>query len=267
MLGRKPQVFRFVVASTIAVSVLLAACGGDDDEADKKDVGRDVTETTESNGAGFSAHPSNETNTAGMSKAATVKPELTEVAIYDSADATEPSQTLNNPDEYGTPITFLVDSNDTSGARLPVYLPLPPNGSKGWINASDVTTIDNPYAVKVELAAHKMTVTKAGENIVDTAVAVGRSGRETPLGLYFVTELREAPNPDGDYGPYAYGISGFGSADAAAEFGIAEVGIHGTNKPELIGTDVSSGCIRVPNDIITQMAGLLPLGTPVEIVA
>jgi lipoprotein-anchoring transpeptidase ErfK/SrfK len=28
---------------------------------------------------------------------------------------------------------------------------------------------------------------------------------------------------------------------------------------------VSHGCIRVPNDVITRMAGILPLGTPVDI--
>ena len=45
------------------------------------------------------------------------------------------------------------------------------------------------------------------------------------------------------------------------------IGIHGTNDPSSIGQDVSHGCIRVTNDVITQMAGYLPLGTPVEIVA
>ena len=45
------------------------------------------------------------------------------------------------------------------------------------------------------------------------------------------------------------------------------IGIHGTNEPEAIGSDVSHGCIRVDNDTITQMAGMLPLGTPVHISA
>jgi lipoprotein-anchoring transpeptidase ErfK/SrfK len=49
--------------------------------------------------------------------------------------------------------------------------------------------------------------------------------------------------------------------------GEAIVGIHGTNKPELIGEDVSSGCIRVRNDAIREMRELLPLGTPVSIEA
>lgn len=47
--------------------------------------------------------------------------------------------------------------------------------------------------------------------------------------------------------------------------GDAIIGIHGTNRPDLIGGDVSAGCIRVANDVITRLAKTLPLGTPVEI--
>jgi lipoprotein-anchoring transpeptidase ErfK/SrfK len=43
------------------------------------------------------------------------------------------------------------------------------------------------------------------------------------------------------------------------------IGIHGTNRPDLVGTDVSSGCIRVTNDVIRKMVKILPLGTPVTI--
>ena len=43
------------------------------------------------------------------------------------------------------------------------------------------------------------------------------------------------------------------------------IGIHGTNEPDSIGRTVSNGCIRVDNDVITEMASFLPLGTPVTI--
>jgi lipoprotein-anchoring transpeptidase ErfK/SrfK len=43
------------------------------------------------------------------------------------------------------------------------------------------------------------------------------------------------------------------------------IGIHGTNDPSSIGTDVSHGCIRMSNEGITRLAKVLPLGTPVEI--
>ncbi len=44
------------------------------------------------------------------------------------------------------------------------------------------------------------------------------------------------------------------------------LGIHGTNDPaHSIGERVSHGCIRMRNEDIDYLAGLLPLGTPVEI--
>jgi hypothetical protein len=44
------------------------------------------------------------------------------------------------------------------------------------------------------------------------------------------------------------------------------VGIHGTNEPQGLGTDVSHGCIRIGNDAIVRLAKTLPLGTPVDVV-
>jgi lipoprotein-anchoring transpeptidase ErfK/SrfK len=44
------------------------------------------------------------------------------------------------------------------------------------------------------------------------------------------------------------------------------VGIHGTNQPELIPGRPSHGCVRIPNRKIRQLAKLMPIGTPIEIV-
>jgi lipoprotein-anchoring transpeptidase ErfK/SrfK len=49
------------------------------------------------------------------------------------------------------------------------------------------------------------------------------------------------------------------------EGGNGEIGLHGTNEPWAVGTDVSHGCIRVYNSVITRLAHELPLGTPVRI--
>jgi lipoprotein-anchoring transpeptidase ErfK/SrfK len=45
------------------------------------------------------------------------------------------------------------------------------------------------------------------------------------------------------------------------------IGIHGTNGPELVGTDVSHGCIRMLDADVTRLVTEfgLPLGTPVQI--
>jgi lipoprotein-anchoring transpeptidase ErfK/SrfK len=41
------------------------------------------------------------------------------------------------------------------------------------------------------------------------------------------------------------------------------VGVHGTNDPSTIGTDVSHGCIRLRNEDILELSNDVHLGTPV----
>ncbi|MGH9210354.1 MAG: L,D-transpeptidase [Acidimicrobiales bacterium] len=248
----------------LSFGLLFGACGGGGDDSSD-----DAADEAESPGRRDVDDGDSNTLPEGSTWAATAKSELAEVSIYDTADASEAASTLPNPDPNGTPLVFLVDGADASGERIPVFLPIPPNGTKGWVNASDVDLLVNPYRITVEVAAHRLTVTDGGEVTVDTEVAVGQDGRETPTGQYYVKELLQPPDPNGVYGPYAYGISGFtNNPEVAEEFGGGGViGIHGTNDPDALGTDVSSGCIRMANDVITEMVDYLPLGTPVEIVA
>ena len=65
------------------------------------------------------------------------------------------------------------------------------------------------------------------------------------------------------------GLSGFSNVLTSFNGGQGVIGIHGTNAPEALGSDVSSGCIRMHNDAITRLVQEigLPLGTPVEIIA
>jgi len=79
--------------------------------------------------------------------------------------------------------------------------------------------------------------------------------------------LIKTPNPSGAYGPYAFGLSGFSDTLTTFNGGPGQLGIHGTNEPSAIGTQVSHGCIRMSNDDITRLARMLPLGTPVQIAA
>ena len=41
--------------------------------------------------------------------------------------------------------------------------------------------------------------------------------------------------------------------------------IHGTNEPDTIGTNVSSGCIRLSNDDVVDLFGRVGVGTRVVV--
>ena len=81
----------------------------------------------------------------------------------------------------------------------------------------------------------------------------------------YIKELLQPPNPNGPYGPFAYGLSGFSEVLTSFAGGPGALGIHGTNDPSSVGHPVSYGCIRMSNASISALARILPLGVPVEI--
>ncbi len=128
-----------------------------------------------------------------------------------------------------------------------------------------MTTAPNPWRLEADLAEFTLKVFKDGQQVDTIKIGVAKSNTPTPGGVYYLTELIKTPNPNGDYGPYAYGLSGYSNALTSFNGGPGQLGLHGTNEPQLIGTQVSHGCIRMNNADITRLAGELPLGTPIQI--
>jgi lipoprotein-anchoring transpeptidase ErfK/SrfK len=185
------------------------------------------------------------------------------IAVYRSPNSSNPYTTLDNPNLDGAPLVFLV--RKIQGKWAHVLLPVRPNGSRGWIRLSNVKLAGHDYRLTIDLGRHKLTVWKSTKLILKTPVGVGRAVTPTPPGLYYITELLKQPDPTGLYGPYAFGLSAHSNVlnEFAGRDGV--LGIHGTNFPQGIGTDVSHGCIRLSNKAITKLARTLPVGTPVKI--
>ena len=187
------------------------------------------------------------------------------IAVFESPGAPDPKLRLRSPNEYGAPAVFLVKKRQPDW--LEVLLPIRPNGSRGWIRQSDVSLASHPFRIKVELGAHRITVWNENKVFLQEPVGVGRADAPTPGGEYFLTVLLRPPDPNGPYGHYAFGLSGYSEVYKSFAGGPGALGLHGTNDPSGLGKDVSAGCIRMSNEGITKLAAVLPLGTPLEIVA
>lgn len=187
------------------------------------------------------------------------------VEVFAAEDAATPDRVLDRREETSGELVFVVEQD--AGDRLLVQLPVRPNGSTGWVDAGAVTLTENPYALEVGLSDHELVLRRSGTVVLRAPIGVGTADTPTPGGTYYVKELLAPPDPTGAYGPYAYGLSGFSTELLSFAGGEGVIGIHGTNAPEAIGTDVSSGCIRLSNELITRLVEEvgLPLGTPVEI--
>jgi len=195
------------------------------------------------------------------------------VAVYQQPLPSAVSQSFPNPWSVDpqrpaavVEQVFLVEERRPDG-WIKVLLPVRPNGSTGWVRASNVTIHEVAYSVKVEKSAHQITVFDRGAVLYRGPVAVGKPSTPTPTGRYYIRVLIQAPNPNTVYGPYAYGLSSHSDALSSFDGGDAEIGLHGNDDASVLGHDVTHGCIRMDNNEIAQLAGLLPLGTPVEVTA
>ena len=240
------------------VVTAVAACGGGS--------GGDATDTAPRPDAPDRAVTSTTAATAPEAPGSLVASAVGEqVPVYATASEAEPAMALDNPNENGAPLVFLVEQDQ--GDWLQVLLPVRPNGSTGWVRAADVSVATNPYRVDIALGAHTLAVYEGDTLLAEHPIGVGTASTPTPGGKYYIKELLEPPDPGGPYGVYAYGLSGFSNVLDEFNGGDGVIGIHGTNDPSSIGSDVSHGCIRLTNEAITEMVGILPLGTPVHIAA
>jgi lipoprotein-anchoring transpeptidase ErfK/SrfK len=186
------------------------------------------------------------------------------VEVFPTPSSQRAYEVLRSPTASGDPLVFLV-SGTLGSTWLHVYLPSRPNQSQGWIRSNTVTLSADQFLIDVNLSSHMMTVFNNGLSTMAIRIGEGRSALPTPTGTYYIVDLLKQPNPHGEYGPYAFGLSAFSDVLQSFGGGPGEIGIHGTNAPNSFGASISHGCIRVPDETITALAKLLPLGTPVLI--
>lgn len=187
-----------------------------------------------------------------------------DVDVYSNPGDAEPATTLPYRTILGTVTVMTVIEGPVDGwAR--VMLPVRPNGSTGWVRLDALNQYVVDGRIVVDLSEKELTYYRGDEAILTTTIAVGTSRNPTPTGSFFVTDNVTLSNPNSPWGPHALGLSA--RSDTITEYngGDGIIGIHGTNRPGSIGKASSLGCIRLPNDAITRMHDLIPLGTPVEI--
>lgn len=188
------------------------------------------------------------------------------IDVYQSPGAPEPMITLDGTTILGTVTVLAVVSGPEEG-WAEVMLPVRPNGSTGWVAADDVSFYVVDGEIVIDLSDRILTYLVDGVEVLRTEVGIGSDHNQTPTGVYFVTDNVTLADPHGPWGPHALGISA--RSDTITEFngGDGIIGIHGTNNPGSVGSNISLGCVRLPNDMITALHEMVPLGTRVVVSA
>jgi lipoprotein-anchoring transpeptidase ErfK/SrfK len=150
-------------------------------------------------------------------------------------------------------------------AWVKVLLPRRPNGSTGFVRATDVHQRSTPWSIQVHQAQHAVLVFYGTTLVENLPAAVGAPATFTPNGLFFVDVIVDTGNPAGAYGKWILGLNGYSEVYDTFGDGDALIALHGTNATGSLGHSVSHGCVRLPNAEAAALAHLVPLGTPVQI--
>ena len=158
----------------------------------------------------------------------------------------------------------LVLALESRGSWVRVRLAVLPNGTTGWLPREALGPYRGVWTrLVVNRARRTATLLRRGKAIFRAPVGVGRSYLPTPRGEFYVRMKLSGFN-DPMYGPIAFGTSGR-APNLTGWPGGGYIGIHGTNRPELLPGAVSHGCIRLRNGDIVRLARLMPVGTPVTV--
>jgi lipoprotein-anchoring transpeptidase ErfK/SrfK len=139
-----------------------------------------------------------------------------------------------------------------------------PDDVSGWVPRSSLGGY-TPVRTRLVLDRARLTVTlfRDGRPVFRADAGIGAQQTPTPAGRFYVrNKLHRYTSPF--YGPVAFGTSARSAAASDWPAG-GFVGIHGTNRPELIPGRVSAGCIRLKNRAILRLARLMDVGTPVRV--
>lgn len=113
-------------------------------------------------------------------------------------------------------------------------------------NPDDVIVYVNLWKKELQLIVN-------GKILRQYPIAPGTADTPTPIGDFHIIQK------SAEWG------SGFGSRWLGLNVPFGTYGIHGTNKPHLIGGYVSHGCIRMRNRDVEDLFEWVKLGTPVRI--
>jgi hypothetical protein len=118
--------------------------------------------------------------------------------------------------------------------------------------------------VVVDRGALELRVLSKGKIAMRVPVGVGAIASPTPPGHYYIRERLPLATTTSIYGALAFGTSAF-SRYRTDWPGGGQVGIHGTNQPELIPGRISNGCVRLHNADVLAVGKRIEVGTPVLI--
>ncbi len=198
-------------------------------------------------------------------------PNGNEIVIYDrnEIDGIDLEYPMYAETVFGNRLTLVAEEFDDTGNWAKAVMPVRPNGTTAWVQTGFFTESRHDYHITVDLSENLVSVFKGDTELLTQVAVSGRDSRPTPIVRAYIDEMIPGASQASAYGTWILSVSAF--SESLGTFGGAgampKIALHGTDQPELMGQYVSSGCVRIPNDVIDFIAETVPVGTPVDIVA
>lgn len=110
-----------------------------------------------------------------------------------------------------------------------------------------------PYEIHIDVESKTLTLFQGDKLVKQYTIATGAWDTPTPLGVFTINSR------------FSGEMCGFGTCFLGLNVPWGNYGIHGTNKPESIGSNASHGCIRMRVKDAEELYATVPNGTRVVI--
>lgn len=198
-------------------------------------------------------------------------PNGNQTTIYDVNTVDTPNVELEYPllaeTPFGNRLALLVEEFDSSGNWARVLLPVRPNGTTAWVQTAFFETQSHNYHITIDISDNKVNVYQGDELLIEQIAVSGKETRPTPVVRAYIDEKIAGASLSPAYGDWVLSIAAFSEVLGTFGGNMPKLALHGTNQPELMGQYVSSGCVRIPNEVVSFIADTVPVGTIVDIVA
>ena len=180
-------------------------------------------------------------------------------------DAMTTPYPLVNPTVFRQPLVLRVLDRSDDGEWLEVQAPVRPHRTSIWVRADDFDLSQSQLRVEIDLntsldadpiwGAGRLRFWDQNRLVLESPIVSGRDSRPTTLHDTYVEQVVPGASLSPAYGTWLASLASY--SDALGTFGggggVPGQTLHGTNAPELVGQLVSSGGIRVPNDVINDL--------------
>jgi hypothetical protein len=188
-------------------------------------------------------------------------------AVRDKPGLTARKVAFLRPSTYhgSVEVVLVLGYRDVGGRRW-IRIRYPGLGYRvGWVPERVLSpSRQHRTLVVVDRGDLELRLLDQGRVVMRIPIGVGAAASPTPPGHYYIRERLALPNASTIYGALAFGTSAF-SRYRTDWPGGGQVGIHGTNEPELIPGRISNGCIRLHNSDVLALGKRIEVGTPVLI--